>query len=361
MKTKSFLLGAASLMLAASCSNDEVVNVAPQSGAIGFSSFVNNSTRGNDYTYDTLDDLLVWGVTSRGATTDEKWTVEPNELFEAREVTKNGEPGVGIWSYNNPVYWVIGNAFSFAAIAPAEATSKGVSVAQTFPTTPATAVEEAGLVITFDNSIAEADLDLLYAKNDEVTSAAANQGAVALNLKHMLSRVRFQFENGLSNGETIKIEDLKIVNATSKATITKAEAKGTWTVADDAAEFEVLFTTNTDGVSTDHKYLIPLEGKATYNITFTVLRMKGDKMIGRYEHKGELIEGTDNKYAGVALGEIEYKNNCSYTFKTKIDNTNIDEKNDPKKIEFTVTVDGWDNDTTNNTWTEDNNKFEVKK
>ncbi len=63
MKQSSFLLGAAVLMLATACSNDEVVNVAPQTGAIGFNSFVNKSTRAtvkDDYTLDNLKDLKVW-------------------------------------------------------------------------------------------------------------------------------------------------------------------------------------------------------------------------------------------------------------------------------------------------------------
>ncbi len=325
-------------MLATACSNDEVVKVADNGAAISFSSFVNNSTRATDNTYANLANLQVWGVTSRGN------EIAATEIFNGEIATKgSAEAGTGIWTYSPLRYWIAGNAYSFAAIAPANAT--GVKVDQDLTGE----WSEAGLKVTFDNEAAKAGVDILYATAG-VDEASANNAAVGLNLKHMLSRVRFQFENAFPGDETIVIKNLKINNATAKADITKAEATGTW--SNPTGSFVVPFEipendTNKAGkmVTSDHMYLIPLTEATEYNISFTVELYNGTDLLATYEHKGKVVEGTENsenpQYAGISLGAQSFKNNCSYTFTAKIDPTTIDPENELKPIQFTATVDDW--------------------
>ena len=332
MKTKSFLLGAAALMLVTACSNDEVVKVAENSAAIGFSSFVNKSTRATDatdFTYENLNDLKVWGVTSRGE------EIAASEIFGGELVSK-GSAAVGSpWTYSPLRYWIAGNDYSFAAIAPADADTKGVTVSQSL----AEGWSEAGLTIAFDNKKAEAALDLLYATNS-VTNAAADNSAVELDLKHMLSRVKFQFINNFPGAETIEIENLKILNAPATAEIEKAAATGTWSNA--TGTFEVPFAvaeTNGKTVTTEHMYLIPLTDAVNYKISFTVKLKNGENVLAEYVHNGG-VDGETVK--GIELGELNYKNNCSYIFKATIDATNIDPDNELKPIEFTPSVSNWE-------------------
>lgn len=319
-------------MLATACSNDEVVQVAEQSAVIGFSSFVNNSTRAEDITYNTLEDLRVWGVTSRGT------EVEATEIFDGQLVTKGSAvAGTDYWTYNPARYWIVGNAYSFAALAPADATGI-VKVEQDLSEEKIT---EAGLTITFSNKTANGETDLLYAKNDDVTAAVASQAAVSIDLKHMLSRVKFQFTNGFEAGETIVIEDLTINNSCAVAHISKASATGTWTAEENPEDFALNFGGASQNVveeevdgkvvetyektaTTGHKYIIPLTAAKNYNISFTIKLMKGENMIAKYTHQN------------VPLGDINYKNNYSYIFKTTIDPSTIDPENPESKIEFVV-------------------------
>ena len=321
-------------MLATACSNDEVVKVAENGAAIGFNSFVNNSTRATDNTYANLDDLKVWGVTSRG--TD----VAAVEIFNGETVTKGtAQAGTGIWTYSPLRYWIADNAYSFAAVAPAAVVGNELKVAQSLDE----GWTEAGLTLTFDNETAKAEKDILYAKAD-VAKATANNAAVGLNLKHMLSRVRFQFINEFTTGEKIRIKDVKILNATSKADITKAEATGTW--SNPVGTFSIPFgVAEEDGmkVTTAHMYLIPLTEATAYNISFTVeLLSSNEDVLATYEHKGTLVEGTEDQYTGVSLGKVAYKNNCSYTFKASINPSNVNPDEELHPIQFTATVGDWE-------------------
>ena len=104
---KLLVMGLAAMGLAlTACNSDETVEVA-KGKAIGFKTFVNNSTRAaNDVTTDNLDAFKVWGLMNKGDQT--------GTPFVAKDVTKAN----GAWSYAPPVYWEKGYAYSFVALAP---------------------------------------------------------------------------------------------------------------------------------------------------------------------------------------------------------------------------------------------------
>ena len=106
---KIFLIGLAATAMLASCSNDETVEMAQNTKAIGFSNaFVNNGTRSivdPSFTKETLEDFAVYGFTQNG------------QIFEGDKVYEGGSASTG-WSYDVLQYWVPGNTYTFGAIAP---------------------------------------------------------------------------------------------------------------------------------------------------------------------------------------------------------------------------------------------------
>jgi len=361
MKKLSFLLGAVAL-LTASCSNDEVVEVAQPQQGIGFSTFVDRSTRAlekDDLSGSTLNDFAVWGVT---------WNpdarVLPSSQFFGTKVTKNGSA----WEYAPLRFWADGENYRFSALAPYIDRGAGscLEVTQNVEEITSFADVKGGLAITFDNGMADADIDLCYAfkKLEKVT---ANQAPVELVFSHMLSRVKFTFKNGFpSMLSAIKITDLQIEDATPKAKIDKVADEQLWTDASNATTFVIPFTMQPrEGVlseekdyilgggtasgggdggraaqnqqESDHHYIFPLnEGKA-YTVTFTVTLYNYDPTTGT-----PMFAAVNSHNHRVTLPAIEYINNYSYNFVAEIDENNIDPEAPLSPIVFNPSVAPWD-------------------
>ena len=326
MKTKSFLLGAAALMLATACSNDEVVKVAENSAAIGFSSFVNNSTRAEYGSKQLPASLGVYGVSSRTAD-----GINPFIVFNNKEVKQTGTKEAPKWEYTPLVYWVGGNAYTFAAVAPYDAS--GVVV------TPGTNTVGGGIEsIEFTNA---GDVDLLYDTQD-VATAAINNSAVEFNLNHMLTRVRFEFTNGMPEGYKIKVTPLQITNAETKANLDPS-AK-TWSSLS-AADGITLKMDNEEAESTavsksTPAYLFPTvysaeeETTKAYDVTFDIEMYIKDAQTGNY------VSQKVYKHK-VTIPAQKYQQGYSYAFKTTINNTNIDPENEMNPILFEAAVEDW--------------------
>lgn len=287
---KVFFLGIAAATMLASCSKDETVDV-PQGKAIGFSNtFVDNATRSvvdPSFKKETLPNFAVYGFTQNG------------QIFNGVPVSSadNGST----WTYNPIQYWVKGNQYAFAAIAPAS-----VSVSDAELTGTSVDDYKVGMTVSFTN---DGKTDLLYANggafNADETFMASPK-TVGLTFKHQLSKVKFSFENNVSGAYTIKVTDVKITNAKETGTLTvDIAADNVWSNVGGnplELEFGAAGTTNastadaiafgTEIETYNEQLMIPTASTESYNVTFTVELLNGTVSMGKYNHTAT-IEGVE--------------------------------------------------------------------
>lgn len=307
---KLLVMGLAAMGLAlTACNSDETVEVA-KGNAIGFKTFVNNSTRvATDATTTNLDAFKVWGKMKKGDQT--------GTPFDGVVVSKDTQKG---WTYTTPVYWEKGYAYSFVALAP--------NKAYTF--TAPTVINNWGS-LTFDNGAGETDLIYATAKQETV-AANVCPPSVNLTFNHMLSRVRFQFTNGMDDGSVLTVSNVKITDAYTSGTATLAEqlANLSWTLDQGTGALEfgnAAAMEKKAKEATGHKYMIP--ATKAYNVTFTVTRV----------HHGV----TDTYNHTVTLPETEMKQGLSYQFVATLTAKNINPDEELCQIKFTAEVKDWEN------------------
>lgn len=307
---KLFIMGLAAMGLAlTACNSDETVEMA-KGNAIGFKTFVNNSTRAaNDATTDGLEAFKVWGLMNKGDQT--------GTPFVGKEVTKvaNG------WSYQTPVYWEKGYAYSFVALAP--------NGAYTF--TAPTVINTWGS-LTFENRTGETDLIYATAKQETVAGNTCPQ-SVNLTFNHMLSRVRFQFENGMADGSVLTVSNVKITDAYTSGTATLAEqlTVNSWTPGQGtgALEFGGAAAMEKDAKeATGHKYMIP--ATKDYKLSFTVTRVHHG-VTDVYHHNDVKLQG------------LTFEPGKSYQLKATLTAENINPNEELCPIQFKAEVKGWEN------------------
>lgn len=309
MKKTLLVLGCAAAMFAG-CSNDETVEVAEKQ-AIDFTSFVDKSTRATaeDVTTANINEISVYG-----------WR-ESKVLFDAQTVTKDAS---GNWTYSPLKYWEPAYNYTFEAIAP-KSGSNGVTF------TAATT----GGTVEFTN---DAKTDLVYAEpvtrdlSSYTLSTLPAQAKVGFTFKHLLSRVKFTFENGLdaSSNAKITVTDVKITDAYNSGNVTP-KTSATWTVGSDKT-LAVSFAPSTTNAltelapaatgETEHMYLIPTA--AAYNVSFS---FKLEQPVG------SSFVSTVYDCTATIPASVTMESGKSYNFKAKID---------LKPIEFSVTVSDWD-------------------
>lgn len=307
---KLFIMGLAAMGLAlTACNSDETVEMA-KGNAIGFKTFVNNSTRvATDATTTNLNAFKVWGLMNKGDKT--------GTPFVAKEVTKEAN---GTWSYTPPVYWEKDYAYSFVALAPNDA----------YKFNAPTALNTWGS-LTFNNGTGETDLIYATAKQSTVTGDVCPL-SVNLTFNHMLSRVRFQFENGMDDGSKLTVSNVKITDAYTSGTATLAEQLTglSWTTGQTTGALEfgdaAAMEQQNAKAETAHKYMIPAD--KAYNLTFTVTR----------EHHGV----TDTYNHTVTLPKIAMTQGLSYQFVAKFTAENINPGQVLCPITFTATVAKWE-------------------
>lgn len=307
---KLFIMGLAAMGLAlTACNSDETVEMA-KGNAIGFKTFVNNSTRvATDATTTDLKSFKVWGLMNKGNNT--------GKPFVAKEVKKENNT----WSYTPPVYWEKGYAYSFVALAPNDA----------YEFTAPTAINTWGS-LKFNNGTGETDLIYATAKKETVEGNGC-PAPVDLTFNHMLSRVRFQFENGMDDGSVLTVSNVKIIDACTSGTATLAEQLTdlTWNPVQGTGALEfgnaAAMEQQNAKAETAHKYMIPAPQAKVYKVTFKVTR----------NHNGVTDEYTHT----VNLPETAMKPGNSYQFTATLTAKNINPDEELCQIKFNPTVTDW--------------------
>lgn len=307
-------MGMAAMGLAlTACNNDETVEVA-KGNAIGFSSFVDKSTRGaTDVTLENIKNIEVYG-----------WRGD-HQIFNKQQVTVTAD---GEGSYSPIQYWEADYTYNFEAIAPKDG-DKGVTFAANVN----------GGTITFVN---DAVTDLLYSKASPLTTAkklTATPGKVNFNFSHELARVKFTFKNTFPEKAAAKItvKDVKIINAYQNGTITPAETDAKWNATDNT--LQVSFANPAENAptnlvaakgvgETDHMYLIPTAKEESYTVKFTVT-LDQNGATTDYNHT-VTIKTTQNQ-------------GKSYNYVAEINQNNINPNPNEQlyPIEFTANVENW--------------------
>ena len=342
MKKLFTILAVAAAMV--SCAKEDVVSqAAPE--AIGFdNAFVENSTRSvNDPSWSNTNlfsDFAVYGY------------VENASLFN--NVVVSGSAINGNWTYTNTQYWITGAKYNFAAIAPA-----ANGVADVFTVAKNGDNYVGTTVLPFTNTGTN---DVLYAQNAQVVGATSGNAKVAFTFRHILSKVKFSFENAYNaSTATIKVYDVKIENAYATATATLGKTATAWANHDGTLvlEFgnasdneettdvkesaEVAYACGKTYESLNERFLIPGTAPSVtykdktgtdvtvnaYKVTFKVDLLVNNTLVKTYNHTAYA------KFAPVAGN--------SYDIKTVINANNIDPQNKQEPIQFTVTeIYGWD-------------------
>ena len=317
---KKIIYAVLALAAVASCNKTEVVGVT-ESNAITFdNAFVDNATKSvNDPSFtnsNLFNDFAVYGF------------VEGAVLFDGTQVSKSitNTELQSDWKYAGTQYWIAGAQYKFNAVAPM--TNGGWTK---------TAADEASTTLSFTNN---GTTDLLYATVAQEGKASGN-AQVAFTFRHVLSKVKFSFENAYNaTNATIKVKNIKITNPHKTAGVVLTAATA-WDGHASAADFELSFGMATDDEATtgekenaevayafgktyesqNELFLIPSD-TYPYNVTFDVDLLVSGQLIDTYTHT------VTANFAPVAGN--------SYDIKAVINATNIDPEQAQEPIEFTV-------------------------
>ena len=320
----------------AACTTEQTI-VAPQNEAIGFDTFVDNSTRATDITKDNLTEFGVYA------------SIE-NASGAALILTNERVYNDSGWKYNNTQYWVPQANYEFTAFAPRTNADITPAVTAHWTYTPTTADGKTTAdngVVTFNNESAVADQDFIFAAADRdmtnVTALESQPEKVSFTFAHELSKIAFKFNNGFiaANNITLRVYNVKAAGLVSEATENIASGVASeWTKKGDAtfertfgaqAQADATVIEALNNYTTDHHYFIPVAG-TQYTITFDVDLIQAGVTVDTYHH-------TINTIPTLAKGS-------NYMFTTTLDASNVSD--DPSQqlypIEFTVNdVEDWDN------------------
>lgn len=306
----------------AACTTEQTI-VAPQNEAIGFDTFVDNSTRAEDITTNNIANFGVYGTVTKGGNSA--------LIFKNTEVTKSGDDFV----YSPAQYWIAAAQYDFLAFAP--------YAERQWTYTPTDAQVAKTGTFSFNNETAAADQDVVYAYQTKTTENelnASNTQAVEFTFKHILSKVAFSFTNTFEDGNTtLSVYNVKINNTAKNGTMAIVDGEDkAWVGVDNLV---VPFGDQATAVNTlkakaiankngtlklAHHYVIPAE--RAYNITFDVDLYQAGVYLATYNHT---INST-----------IDFAKNGNYVLSIKLAPESIDPENKLYPIEFTVNkVDDW--------------------
>ena len=285
MKKVFWALAAATMMV--SCFGDQTLTRS-DFNKIELGSYVNNTTvragENPTITSESIDAFDVWAFMD-----------EPSGVvFSKERVSKDAN---GVWGYTNTAYWSPSHSYFFAALAPVDNASIELVLARD----PYIAPEGLGTV-TFTNE--DGTVDLLYAEQKVSTpSTITKMAAVNLGFQHLLSKVRFSFQNCMSNVNTKLAVRNITMTVPGKASVALTEDTYSW-VLDATAEAAVLkfgsmnagakVLVNEWGKSDNHRLTIPAGADKEYLVSFDV-DIYANEVLGHTQPMTTTIKGCELK------------------------------------------------------------------
>ena len=232
---KKVIFALAAVVALAACSKEQTV-VSDRGDAIGFDSFIENSTRAIDPSYGTnnlVKEFYVWG-TVKGNAMDNAML-----LYNGARVYDN-DPTYGVaYDCGQEEYWLPSATYNFVALAGHDSVT---------PTT--------GMPTTISYT-ADGETDLIYTKVGETVTTnpqsvpeegVNGNGCVAFTFNHLLSKVHFKFTNTSANSLcTYEISDIKIAGAKKEGTYSITDSK--WTSVSGTAAALNFGTTGTTAIA----------------------------------------------------------------------------------------------------------------
>ena len=330
---KKIFVAMLALAAAAACSNEEIVSVNRE--AIAFdNAFVNNATRSEfDPGFDANDlkgenvGFGVYGFVT-GNPNDAANTTAP--IFTNERVTWNSTENA--WKHNTVQYWINGATYNFVAIAPySDSTiNSGMWTATV-----------ANNTTTLNYKASGGDTDLLYAATPVENVTAGYNTAVSFNFRHILSKVKFTFNNAYDATNTKIAVRTILVKAPTKADATLTANSTVWNNHSENGIYD-FFSAGTElssgsvvpaklanGESVqsfNELLLIPYATDITYPVTFYVdlyiVNGNTETLVKTFEHTHYLT--------------VKFQPGYSYNVSVAINADNIDPAGAQKPIEFTV-------------------------
>lgn len=352
MSKKIFLLGMAVAALA-SCTNEEVMEVA-ENRAIGFSTFVNNNTRATeDVTSSNIKAFWVFGDYANDNNTNV-------DVFNNVKVTGQGTGDSNTWQSEQTAYWVVDKTYQFAGYADGTSALSNDKVS----------FDQENKKLNFTGYTA-GDNDLIAGlATDQSWNGSGDPSKVAFTFKHMLSKITFTFKTKAADTYIMNVTDLKIANPTGEGfTNAKAPVKTasgsissdtntpiawdltqntttgeyTYTAIDDYAEGPADVTTGYFSRSTEGHYVIPQGNENLYAIFTVKMSSVGTDNTGAPTtvELGTRTFTVNMKYQPVQTAEA-WKPGMHYNYIAEVNPDDV--KDNLQPIEFTVTtVDAWQN------------------
>lgn len=306
---KSFLMLGVAAMALASCTNEEVLNVA-DSRAISFdNAFVNNSTRAAINGVDDLTKFYVFaGFESKG-----------DNVYENNVVTRGGEKLSYTWTPEYIAYWQAGKTYTFDAYAANDKIENAK-------------LQDGKLTFT-DVTFTDGTNDILVAETSVPTVNIEGVQPVALEFSHVLSQVKFTFKTEIEN------VNFTITGVSFNKVVNKGNyAANVWTASSDESDKKSYsfgdvtgFVTNdAEGGSTKTLIILPQQlSEGVQTVTFTL--------------KAEGALALDERELTAKLPTIDLTEGYSYNFVATLTKDNIKDPENPedfKPIQFTVPEEG---------------------
>lgn len=330
------MLGVAVAALA-SCTQNEVMEVA-EGRAIQFNTFVNNNTKTvTEVPSGTLasSEFYVFG---NYGTDQSTWTGQ----------AYNNETG------DTKYYWKASNYYRFGAYANGKSGKIGNA---TF--------SAADQKLTFPAYTPDDACDLIACVPAQVgpVSDAASQGAVGLTFKHMLAQVAFEFTTDAADIYELKISNVKINGAINKtegsinqagaitwASIGEGVTKNGYTYEDFKEGVDIANgnLTPTPRTKMQSKLVIPQDLPTTADyitVTFTATLKDGNDTGGTLKSQDFKANLSFTQQTGDGINDPasnKWTAGYRYKYTTKITADMIDDTLEDKEIEFTATVEDWE-------------------